>query len=101
MAEEDRTVYLPMMFSAEGEIRTSACLQVTERTYPQSAWWEDSDVSPGTPEHAFKAVISAMKRKDRAARFELSDPAPGKDPERLDEQVVTFIQQFESSIAIN
>ena len=39
--------YLPMIFHAESQsIRTTACLQVVERAYPQSAWWEDPRSAP-------------------------------------------------------
>ena len=42
-AQDVRTVHAPMTSNAEaGPLRTSACLQVTERVYPATAWWESA-----------------------------------------------------------
>jgi hypothetical protein len=55
-------VYVRTPFSAEGQvIRTTACLQVAERTYPQSAWWQDLRASADAPDRALKAVIAPTK----------------------------------------
>ena len=97
MAESGRVAYLPTTFKAEGQaIRTSACLQVSERIYPQSAWWEDAGGRAGAPEHAFTAVIAAMKRKDHAALLKLTDATQGKDTKHFDEQAGAFFQQFDT-----
>ncbi|MET0646111.1 MAG: hypothetical protein ABW208_05770 [Pyrinomonadaceae bacterium] len=94
-AEGGRTVYLPITFRAEaGPLRTSACLQVTERVYPQSAWWNDLAGDATAAERAFKAVVAAIKRRDRDALFNLSDPAQGRDPARFEEQAGAFFEQF-------
>ncbi len=94
-AETGRLVYLRTAFSAEGQpIRTTACLQVTERRYPQTAWWEDPGGTANAPERALKAVIAAIKHKDRAALLKLAHPTQGRDPKRFDEQVDAFFQQF-------
>ena len=96
IAEDGRVAYLPMAFSAEGQtIQTTACLQVTEQVYPSSAWWEEPSGDTGAAEHAFRAVIAAIKRKDRTALLELSDPAHGRDPQRFDGQAAAFFQQFD------
>jgi hypothetical protein len=95
-AEEARVVYLPMSFSTEARvIRTTACLQVTERAYPQTAWWEDAAGDASAPDRAFKAVIAAIKRKDRAALLKTTDPEQAKDTKRFDAQAGAFFQQFE------
>jgi hypothetical protein len=94
-AETSRLAYLPTTFKAEGQaIRTTACLQVIERVYRQSAWWEDVSGNADPPERAFKAVISAIQRKDRAALLKLSDPTQGRDTKNFDEQSGAFFQQF-------
>ncbi|HTD48007.1 MAG TPA: hypothetical protein VK881_12140 [bacterium] len=88
--------YLPMIFHAESQsIRTTACLQVVERTYPQSAWWEDTKSTLDAPERALGAVIAAIKRKDRTALYQQSHPTLGRDPKRFDDQAKAFFQQFE------
>jgi hypothetical protein len=95
MAETGRVAYLPTTFKAEGQpIRTTACLQVTERVYPQSAWWENASGNADAPERAFAAVIAAIKRKDRAALLKLTDPTQGRDTKNFDEQSGAFFQQF-------
>src|SRR3989442_4425134 len=96
MAEQSHRAYLPLTFHTEARaIRTTACLQVNERLYPESAWWEDSSGNAAAPDRAFTAVIAAIKRKDRTALFQLSDPAEGRDPKRFDEQADAFFRQFE------
>jgi hypothetical protein len=96
MAETGRLAYLPTTFKAEGQaIRTTACLQVTERVYPQSAWWEDASGNSDAPERAFAAAIAAIKRRDRAALLKLTDPTQGRDTKNFDEQSGAFFQQFE------
>jgi len=94
-AESGRLVYLRTVFSAEGRpIRTTACLQVAERTYPQTAWWEDSSGAADAPERALKAVIAAIKHKDRAALLRLTHPTQGRDPKRFNEQADAYFQQL-------
>jgi hypothetical protein len=96
MAWDDRLAYLPTTFHAEDQvIRTTACLQVSERIYPQSAWWEDASGNADAPERAFKAVIAAIKRKDRAALLKLTDTTQGNDTRNFDEQSGAFFQQFD------
>jgi len=96
MAEQSHRVYLPLTFDTEARaIRTTACLQVNERLYPDSAWWEDGSGNAAAPDRALKAVIAAMKRKDRTALFQLSDPGEGRDPKRFDEQAEAFFRQLE------
>jgi len=94
-AQNSRLVYLPIIFHSEAQdIRTTACLQVNEHVYPKSAWWEKPISNASMAESAFKEVIAAIKRKDRAALFNLSDPVRGQDPKRFDEQATAFFQQF-------
>jgi len=96
MAEQSHLAYLPLTFQTEARtIRTTACLQVNERLYPESAWWEDSRGNTAAPDRAFKAVIAAIKRKDRTTLFQLSDPAEGRDPKRFDEQAEAFFRQLQ------
>ena len=97
MAETDRVAYLPTTFKTENQpIRTTACLKVSERIYPQSAWWEDASGLDGRPERAFKAVIAAMKRKDHAALLKLTDARQGKDTKKFDQQAEAFFGQFDT-----
>src|SRR5947207_11759131 len=87
MGQSTRLVYLPMTFHAESQaLRTSACLEVSERVYPQAGWWERPSADFTRPEAAFQAVITAMKSKDRAALLRLSDPAQAKDSHDFDQQ---------------
>src|ERR1700686_1089594 len=96
-AQADRQVYVPVTFNAEGTgIRTTACLEVTERVEPQTAWWEDAGASANPPEQAFKAVIAANKRKDRAALAKLADPTQGEGTKDFDDQSIAFFQQFDA-----
>ena len=95
-AGNSRSTYLRMAFSVEGQpVRITACLQVTEHAYPDSAWWEDFSGSADAPERAVKEVVAVIKRKDRAALLRLSHPTLGRDPKRFDEQAGAFFQQFE------
>jgi len=95
-AQEVRTVHAPMTFDAEaGPLRTSACLQVTERVYPATAWWESPAVNASGPDRAFKSVIAAMKQKDRAALLKLTDPTQARETARFDQQANAFFRQFE------
>ncbi len=96
-AQDARVVSLPLSFSTEARvIRTTACLQVTERVYPQTAWWEDTSGSGAGADRAFKAVIAAFKHKDRAALLKATDPEQGKDTKRFDDQAGAFFQQFDA-----
>ncbi len=96
-AETGRLVYLPMPFHAEDHvIRTTACLQVTERVYAPSAWWESFSRNADAPERAVKAVIAAIKHKDRVTLLKLSHSTQGRDLKRFDEQAAAFFQQFEA-----
>jgi hypothetical protein len=96
-AQDTRTVYAPIIFNAEaGTLRTSACLQLVERVYPLTPWWENAAAAANGPDRAFKAVIAAIKQKDRAALLKLTDPAQARDTARFDQQANAFFQQFES-----
>ena len=94
-ADSGHLVYLRTVFSAEGQpIRTTACLQVAERLYPHTAWWEDSRGPADAPERALKAVIAAIDRKDRVALLRLAHPTLGRDPTQFDQQANAYFQQF-------
>jgi hypothetical protein len=96
-AEDGKTVYVPMTFHAEAQdMRTSACLQVEEHVYAQSAWWEDSGGSATAAERAFKSVIAAIRRKDNAALLKLSDPSVNSNLKGFNEQAGAFFQQFDA-----
>jgi|SRR5215469_2442789 len=95
MGQSTRSVYLPMTFHAESQVlRTSACLEVSERVYSQTDWWERSSADFTRPEAAFQAVITAMKNKDRATLLRLSDPAQAKDSHDFDQQATAYFQQL-------
>ena len=94
-AQGGRSVYLPLPFSAERRgIQTTACLRVSEYVYPASRWWADAAGSATPAEQALKAVIAAMRSKDRATLSHLSHPTLGRDPKRFDEQAGAYFQQF-------
>ena len=93
----ERQVHVPVTFNAEGTgIRTTACLEVTERVELQTAWWEDGAASANPAEQAFKAVIAAIKRKDSAALAKLADPTQGEGTKDFGDQSVAFFQQFDA-----
>jgi hypothetical protein len=67
LAADARVAYLPIAFHAESQtVQTTACLKVTERMYPPSAWRENANGNADAPERAFKAVIATIRHKDRA-----------------------------------
>jgi hypothetical protein len=78
------------------KIRTSACLQVTERRYAAPGWWENPTGNEEPADRAFKAVIAALKHKDREALWKLSDPDLGRDTKQFDQQAPILFQQFQS-----
>jgi hypothetical protein len=93
--QDGRPVNLALVFNAEKQpVRTTACLQVTERVYPSSRWWLAPTGSAGASEGALKAVLEAIRRKDRAALYQLSHPTLGRDPKRFDEQAQAYFQQL-------
>ncbi len=96
-AQDVRTVYAPMAFHAEaGDLRTTACLQLAERVYPASAWWETGSGTGGGPERTFRSVIVAIKQKDRGALLKLTDTAQARDTAQFDRQADAFFEQFQS-----
>jgi hypothetical protein len=96
-AEDSRPVFIPMIFPAEArDVRTSACFQVDESTYSQPGWWESADGNTSGPELAFKAVISAIRHKDRAALLKATDATAARDTKSFDEQANAFFQQLGS-----
>ncbi len=95
MGETARMVQLPITLRTEaGRVRTSACLQMEERVYPQTPWWEAANSNADAAERAFKSVLVAIKRKDRDELFRLSHPALGRDPKQFDQQAGALFQQF-------
>jgi hypothetical protein len=97
-SQETRTVYAPirMPFNAEtGVLKTTACLQLTERVYPQTRWWEDAAATAPEPDRAFKSVIAAMKQKDRAALLKLTSPAQARNTGEFDKQASAFFRQLQ------
>jgi hypothetical protein len=93
--QERRTIHAPMVFHADGgPLRTTACLELTERVYPASRWWEQAAAGEGAAERAFKAVMAAIRKKDRAALLELTDAAQAKDTAEFDKQARAFFAQL-------
>ena len=96
-AQDVRTVYASMPFSVErGMLRTSACLQLTERAYPLTRWWEIAPAATEGPDRAFELVIAAMKQKKRDALLALTDPTQLRNIIEFDRQATAYFQQFES-----
>jgi hypothetical protein len=97
LAQETRPIHAPLVFNAEaGPLPTTACLALSERVYPTSRWWETAPGEGSAEDRAFKAVIAAIKRKDRAALLKLTDPSQAKDTAQFERQANSFFQQFES-----
>ena len=98
-AAQDHSVYLPLVFKADAvvlpagqiplqqfqqrDIFTTACLEVVERVYPQDRWWEAAKDGSQSPESAFKAVIRALRHKDRAALIKALDPEAAQGDSHL------------------
>jgi hypothetical protein len=96
-AQDVRTVYAPMPFNLErGILRTSACLQLTERVYPSTRWWERAPAATAGPDRAFELVIAALKQKKRDALLALTDPTQLRNIAEFDKQAAAFFQQFDS-----
>ena len=95
VAQESRAAFLPMVFHAEArDVRSTACIQVNEVVLPATKWWESAGKSTPAQE-AFKALVSAIKRKDRPAFLKLTDAAQAADAPRVNAQADAFFQQFE------
>lgn len=92
MVKSSRLVYVPLIFSSGQTVRTTACLQVTERVYAEPAWWERFNGQANTPEYAFTAMISATKRKDKAALFELTEATQRGDANRFNQDAEQFFR---------
>lgn len=93
---QTKTVALPLTFPTVAEpIRTSACLEVIERRYPASAWWENAADNDEPADRAFKAVVAALKHQDRDALWKLSNPELGRDVKQFDQQAKALFQQFQ------
>ena len=96
-AQESRTVHAPMTFKAEaGPLRSTACLQLVERTLPATRWWEADGRGASPADAAFKAVIAALKQQDRAALVKLTDAAQARDTANFDKQAYAFFAQLKA-----
>ncbi len=97
LAQEPRLVHASMIFNAEaGPLQTSACLELTERVYPAAKWWETAVGEGAAADRAFKAVIAAIRARDRAALLKLTDPTQARDTAQFDRQANAFFAQFQS-----
>lgn len=95
--QEARQVYIPVLFDAEStRIPTSACIAGIERSYAQPQWWIAANVAADAPESALRAVIAAMKSRDREALLRLSDPASTADRERFERQAAAYFSQMQT-----
>jgi hypothetical protein len=96
-AQDARTVYASMPFNIEGGmLRTTACLQLTERIYPSTRWWETAPAATAEPDRTFAFVIAAIKQKNRDALLALTDPTQLRNTAEFDKQASAFFRQFES-----
>ena len=93
-----RVVQLPVIFFAEDKaMRTGACLQVSERLYPDGRWMEGGgEYVADNAGRAFAAVMAAIARKDRAELLRLADPARGRDPTQFEQQANALFRQFQT-----
>jgi hypothetical protein len=90
--------YLPLTFVSDtGPIQTKACLQVTERIYPETKTWQGFGPSADGPEKAMESLIAVFKRKDREALWQMSDAVLGRDPKQFDDQANAYFSQFETA----
>ncbi|WP_347986707.1 hypothetical protein [Methylomonas sp. AM2-LC] len=97
-ASETHSVYLPLIFNSEvNTYKTSACLKVVEVAYPDgNRWWEQgSSITVNSPEDAFRNVISAILKKDKAELFKWSHSTLGHDTQEFDSQAAAYFAQFE------
>jgi len=86
-----------MPFNVErGMLQTSACLQLTERVYPSTRWWETAPAAAAGPDRAFELVIAAIKQKKRDALLALTDPTQLRNIAEFDRHAAGFFQQFDS-----
>jgi hypothetical protein len=95
-AQTDKVTQLPITLPTWAEpVRTSACLQVIERRYAAGTWWENLKHNDEQADRAFKAVIAALKHKDRDALWKLSDPDLGREAKQFEQQSTALFQQFQ------
>lgn len=88
--------HLPLVFFAEGaRIRTSACLEVSERRYPATEKWTGFGESADAEEQFVAAVVKAMQTRDKAALVAMTAPQQTKDAKKFDTQAEAFFQQFQ------
>jgi hypothetical protein len=76
-------------------LSTTACLQIDERDYQQDHWWEAPSDGFRSPEGAFKAVIWAIRHKDRAAFRKATDPKQAQDQRNFDAQEKLYFELME------
>src|SRR5438552_4855983 len=81
------------------KLQTTACLQVSERLYPEGRWWTVPHSQHSPQERAFATLMLALSQKDRSALLGLLDQndAHGisKQKPGSDELGLAF-QQFQS-----
>ena len=96
VGQTGRMTELPITFPTwTDQVRTSACLQVIERRYASPSWWEKTKDDDDPEEKAFKAVIVALRHKDRDALWKLSDSELGRDTKQFDQQAKILFQQLQ------
>jgi hypothetical protein len=98
LAQDAGSVFLPLSFhsdTATGELRTSACLQVLERQYPDNPWWERTNRMTPAAE-VFKQFIAAVKGGNYSAFQELSDASQVKDAAEFKKQATGYFEQAQA-----
>ncbi|OAI20178.1 hypothetical protein A1359_21350 [Methylomonas lenta] len=96
-AMDGKSVYLPIVFHSEAkDILTSLCLGVKEYDYVDNQWWSKPATGAQKPEESFKAVLTAIKAKNKQALYDLSHSEFGRDPKQFDQQAQAYFQQFET-----
>ena len=95
-AEPGKSVLLPMVFHSEARVFwTSASMEVTENTHKPERWWEDANRAATPGEASFRAVVQALKNKDRKGFAERCDAQEGRDPARFEDQATALMSQLE------
>lgn len=92
---KDKLVYFPMTFYSEiNPIKSSACLEVSERAYLTSKWWVTANGKLSGVELQLREVVDAMKKGDKDRLWDLSDRIDGHDTKEFNDQASAFFQQI-------
>jgi hypothetical protein len=90
-----RAVFIPLVFDIEHSTTlTRACLKGVEQDFQQNRWWQNNNAAIGRDEQTLIKVIAAMRKKDQAALYHLSEAANRK---RFDNQAAAYFAQLQAA----